>query len=241
MVFQHLRQVAVLDVLFGRDGQHNNDPNKGYVGAEPVSIDGVTGGLQQLTLLESKVSLTGKEWQKHPNVTTPEALGILGIDFLQNSHFKHPKGLKWAFGIAAVEEEGNRQLNASPRLSENPSAVGPLNVEEQHVQIATSMVHHQQYRTNQDAMIPIHKMIRELESQRLVSKVHSPITHKKNYFHWSPEQTKTFVQIKQKITHVVALGSVRRGQKVKSVLYSAAGSNGLSCSLWQKVPGETRG
>ncbi|RMC11152.1 hypothetical protein DUI87_12065 [Hirundo rustica rustica] len=31
------------------------------------------------------------------------------------------------------------------------------------------------------------------------------------------------------------------GRKVKNVLYSAAGSHGLSWSLWQKVSGETRG
>ncbi|RMC21956.1 hypothetical protein DUI87_02827 [Hirundo rustica rustica] len=47
--------------------------------------------------------------------------------------------------------------------------------------------------------------------------------------------------IKQEITHAVALGPVRTGPDVKNVLYSAAGNNGLSWSLWQKVPGETRG
>uniref|UniRef100_A0A8U7MAH9 Uncharacterized protein n=1 Tax=Corvus moneduloides TaxID=1196302 RepID=A0A8U7MAH9_CORMO len=36
-----------------------------YVGAEPISISGVTGGSQQLTVLEAEVSLTGNEWQKH--------------------------------------------------------------------------------------------------------------------------------------------------------------------------------
>ncbi|KAJ7402701.1 hypothetical protein BTVI_83976 [Pitangus sulphuratus] len=34
-------------------------------------------------------------------------------------------------------------------------------------------VHHGQDRTNQDSMIPIHKMICQLESQEVVSKVHS--------------------------------------------------------------------
>ncbi|RMC02549.1 hypothetical protein DUI87_20943 [Hirundo rustica rustica] len=47
--------------------------------------------------------------------------------------------------------------------------------------------------------------------------------------------------IKQEIAHAVALGPVRTGPDVKNVLYSAAGNNGLSWSLWQKVPGETRG
>ncbi|RMC15546.1 hypothetical protein DUI87_07741 [Hirundo rustica rustica] len=49
-----------------------------------------------------------------------------------------------------------------------------LRVEEQQVPIATSIVHRRQYRTTQDAVIPIRKMIRELESQGVVSKTHSP-------------------------------------------------------------------
>ncbi|TRZ20229.1 hypothetical protein HGM15179_006905 [Zosterops borbonicus] len=67
------------------------------------------------------------------------------------------------------------------------------------------------------------------------------VTRKKNDFHWGPEQQQAFVQIKQEIAHAVALGPVRTGPDVKNVLYSTAGNNGLSWSLWQKVPGETRG
>ncbi|RMC03181.1 hypothetical protein DUI87_20375 [Hirundo rustica rustica] len=66
------------------------------------------------------------------------------------------------------------------------------------------------------------------------------VTCKKNEFHWGPEQQQAFAQIKQEIAHAVALGPVRMGPEVKNVLYSAAGNNGLSWSLWQKVPGETR-
>ncbi|RMB89335.1 hypothetical protein DUI87_34316 [Hirundo rustica rustica] len=398
-----------------------------YVGTEPISIAGVTGGSQELTLLEAE-------------------------------------GFRWAFGIAAVEAEGIKKLNSLPGLSENPSAVGLLKVEEQRVPVATSTVHRRQYRTNRDAVIPIHKMIRELESQGVVSKTHSPfnspiwpvrksdgewrltvdyralnevtpplsaavpdmlelqyelesraakwyatidianaffsiplaaecrpqfaftwrgvqytwnrlpqgwkhsptichgliqaalekgeapehlqyiddiivwgntamevfekgekiiqillkagfaikqskvkgpareiqflgvkwqdgrrqiptevinkitamspptskketqaflgaigfwrmhipeysqivsplylVTRKKNDFHWGPEQQQAFAQIKQEIAHAVALGPVRTGPEVKNVLYSAARNNGLSWSLWQKVPGETRG
>ncbi|RMC22022.1 hypothetical protein DUI87_02893 [Hirundo rustica rustica] len=47
--------------------------------------------------------------------------------------------------------------------------------------------------------------------------------------------------IKQEIAHAEALGPVMTGPEVKNVLYSAAGNNGLSWSLWQKGPGETRG
>ncbi|RMC09781.1 hypothetical protein DUI87_13568 [Hirundo rustica rustica] len=99
---------------------------------------------------------------------------ILGIDFLRNGYYKDSKGLRWAFGIAAVEAEGIKKLNSLPGLSENPSAVGLLKVEEQRVPVATSTVHRRQYRKNRDAVIPIHKMIRELESQGVVSKTHSP-------------------------------------------------------------------
>ncbi|RMB97664.1 hypothetical protein DUI87_25815 [Hirundo rustica rustica] len=67
------------------------------------------------------------------------------------------------------------------------------------------------------------------------------VTRKKNDFHWGPEQQQAFAQIKQEIAHAVALGPVRTGPDVKNVLYSAARNNGLSWSLWQKVPGETRG
>ncbi|RMC22169.1 hypothetical protein DUI87_03042 [Hirundo rustica rustica] len=61
------------------------------------------------------------------------------------------------------------------------------------------------------------------------------VTRKKNDFHWGPEQQQAFAQIKQEIAHVVALGPVRTGPEVKNVLYSAAGNNGLSWSLWQKA------
>ncbi|RMC19222.1 hypothetical protein DUI87_03827 [Hirundo rustica rustica] len=131
-------------------------------------------GSQDFTLVEADVSLTGKEWEKHPIVTGPEAPCILGIDYLRSGYFKDPKGFRRAFGIAAVVTEGIQQLNALPGLSENPSAVGLLKVQEQRVPIATSIVHRRQYRTTRDAVIPIHKIIQELESQEVVSKTHSP-------------------------------------------------------------------
>ncbi|RMB97036.1 hypothetical protein DUI87_26483 [Hirundo rustica rustica] len=67
------------------------------------------------------------------------------------------------------------------------------------------------------------------------------VTRKKNHFHWGPEEQQAFAQIKQEIAHAVALGPVRTGPEVKNMLYSVAGNNGLSWSLWQKGPGETRG
>ncbi|GAB0209500.1 protein NYNRIN-like [Grus japonensis] len=67
------------------------------------------------------------------------------------------------------------------------------------------------------------------------------VTWKKNDFKWGPEQRQAFEQIKQEIVHAVALGPVQAGPDVKNVLYTAAGENGPTWSLWQKAPGETRG
>ncbi|GAB0210241.1 hypothetical protein GRJ2_003489900 [Grus japonensis] len=145
-----------------------------YEGVEPISISGVTGGSQQLTLLEAEVSLTGKDWEKHPIVTGPEALCILGIDYLRRGYFKDPKGYQWAFGIAALEAEEIELLSSLPGLSEDPSIVGLLRVEEQQVPIATTTVHPRQYRTDRDSLVPIHKLIRQLEGQGVISRTHSP-------------------------------------------------------------------
>ncbi|KFP95064.1 hypothetical protein N329_01970, partial [Haliaeetus albicilla] len=66
------------------------------------------------------------------------------------------------------------------------------------------------------------------------------VTRKKNDFKWDPEQQQAFEQIKQEIIHAVALGPVRAGKDLKNVLYTAAGENGPTWSLWQKAPGETQ-
>lgn len=68
-------------------------PSK-LVGAKSVSIAGVTGESQNLTLMEVHVNLTGNEWKKHSIVTGPEAPCVLHIDFLLSEYFKDPKGLK---------------------------------------------------------------------------------------------------------------------------------------------------
>ncbi|GAB0189164.1 hypothetical protein GRJ2_001381700 [Grus japonensis] len=143
-------------------------------GAEPICISGVTEGSQQLTLLQAEGSLTGNEWEKHPIVTGPEAPCILGIDHLQRGYFKDPKGYRWAFGIAALETEEIEPLSTLRGLSEDPSVVGLLRVEEQQVPIATRTVHRQQYRTNRDSLVPIHKLIHQLEGQRVISRTRSP-------------------------------------------------------------------
>ncbi|GAB0208446.1 hypothetical protein GRJ2_003310300 [Grus japonensis] len=137
-------------------------------------IAAVRRGSQQLTLLEAEVSLTGKDWEKHPIVTGPEAPCILGIDYLRRGYFKDPKGYQWAFGIAALEAEEIEPLSSLPGLSEDPSIVGLLRVEEQQVPTTTTTVHRQQCSTNRDSLIPIHKLIHQLEGQGVISRTHSP-------------------------------------------------------------------
>ena len=52
--------------------------------------------------------------------------------------------------------------------------MGLLRVKEQQVPIATKTVHRRQYRTNRDSLLPILKLIRQLESQGVIIKTHSP-------------------------------------------------------------------
>jgi len=88
-------------------------------------------------------------------------------------YFQDLKRYKWAFGIAALKTEGIKQLSTLSGLSEDPSVVGLLRVEEQQVPIATTTVHQRQYRTNRDSLIPIHQLIHQLESQAVISRTHS--------------------------------------------------------------------
>jgi len=111
-----------------------------FKGSESICISGVTGGSQELIVLEAEVSLTGQEWQKHPIVTGPEAPCILGIDYLRRGYFEDPRGYRWTFDIAALEMEEIKQLSILPGLSEDPSVVGLLRVEEK-VPTATTTVH----------------------------------------------------------------------------------------------------
>ena len=126
--------------LLDTGAQHTLMPSD-FQGSEYICILGVTGGSQELSVLEAEISLTGQEWQKHPIVTVPEAPCILVIDSLWRGYFKDAKGYGWAFGIAVLETEEIKQLSILPGLSEDPSVVGLLRVEEQQVPIATTTVH----------------------------------------------------------------------------------------------------
>ncbi|OPJ79376.1 hypothetical protein AV530_010999 [Patagioenas fasciata monilis] len=139
-----------------------------HKGSVSVSIEGVTGGSKELTLLETEVSLTGNKWERHPILTGPDAPCILGIDYLRRGYFKDPKGYPWAFGTEAAETEDIKQLSTVPDLSDDPSVVGLVKVKEQQVPITTMTVHRRQYRTNRDSLIRIHKLIRQLGGLNLL-------------------------------------------------------------------------
>ncbi|GAB0209156.1 hypothetical protein GRJ2_003381300 [Grus japonensis] len=158
---------------------------------EAPTVDEVAGRLQQYeeSLSSSLISAVEKLSQEvrqlkedisySPPVQTRisavrKAPCILGIDYLRRGYFKDPKGYWWAFGIAALEAEEIEPLSSLPGLSEDPSVVGLLRVEEQQVPIATTTVHRRQYRTNRDSLVPIHKLIRQLEGQGVISRTHSP-------------------------------------------------------------------
>ncbi|GAB0207867.1 hypothetical protein GRJ2_003252400 [Grus japonensis] len=155
---------------------------------EAPTVDEVAGRLRQYeeTLSSSLVSAVEKLSQDvrqlkedtfySPPVQTHisavrKASCILGIDYLRKGHFKDPKGYRWAFGRAALEAEEIEPLSSLPSL---PSVVELLRVEEQQVPIATTTVYQQSYRTNRDSLVPIHKLIHQLEGQGVISRTHSP-------------------------------------------------------------------
>ncbi|GAB0208394.1 hypothetical protein GRJ2_003305100 [Grus japonensis] len=66
------------------------------------------------------------------------------------------------------------QLSTLPSVLEDLSVVVFLRVEEQQVPITATKVQRQQYCTSRDSLIPIHKLIRQLEGQGVISRTHSP-------------------------------------------------------------------
>lgn len=71
-----------------------------------------------------------------------------------------------------MEMEEIMQMFTLPGHSEDPGIVELLKVEEQQVLIATTIVYWQQYHTNHNSLIPIRKLICQLESQGVISRTH---------------------------------------------------------------------
>lgn len=83
-----------------------------------------------------------------------QRLCVLARDYLKRGCVKVPKRHCWVF-FAALEMEKIKQLPTLPGISENPSLVGLLRVEEQLVSITTTMVHQHQYHTETSSFLPI--------------------------------------------------------------------------------------
>ncbi|TRZ08746.1 hypothetical protein HGM15179_018360 [Zosterops borbonicus] len=147
-------------------------------------------------------------------------------------------------GIAAVE---TRLQKLEDKIEENPKKLKE-EIKEDLLQISAE--HSRDFGTkhrclpNRERRYASQEGSQDLTLVEAKNQIVSPVylvTCKKHTFQWGPEQEKIFAQIKQEISHVVALGPVRTGPDVKNVLYSAARRHGPSWSLWQKVPGQTRG
>lgn len=65
-----------------------------YRELKPICISEVTGGCQELSLLEGEVSLTRNEWHKHLIFTGPGVPRILGTDSLKRGYFKDTEGYR---------------------------------------------------------------------------------------------------------------------------------------------------
>ncbi|GAB0210193.1 hypothetical protein GRJ2_003485100 [Grus japonensis] len=79
--------------------------------------------------------------------------------------------------IRQLKEDISYSPPAQTRIAavrKDPSVVGLLRVEEQQVPTTTTTVHRQQYHTNRDSLVPIHKLRHQLEGQGVISRTHSP-------------------------------------------------------------------
>ncbi|RMC05505.1 hypothetical protein DUI87_18698 [Hirundo rustica rustica] len=88
---------------------------------------------------------------------------------------KQPEQVKMEgknLGYCRTGHELNNLLTGQDAEAPGPFCYGTA--EEQQVLITPTTVHHQQYCTKRDSVIHIHETIFELESQGMVSKIHSP-------------------------------------------------------------------
>ncbi|KAF4804387.1 hypothetical protein TURU_008424 [Turdus rufiventris] len=200
---QQLREVAALEVLFERDGQHDKDPDKVRCAGQMWNLAKL--GPSQYTTIIAMINA------KHNQET------VGSVAYRLRNYESMVNGPMHAH-VSAVVKELKEEFKEEIREATNKiTAMSPLTSKKETQAFLGAKgfwrMHIPEYSQN---VSPLYL-----------------VTHKKNNFHWGPEQ------IKQKITHVVDLGPVRTGPEVKNMLYSTAGSHGLSWTLWQKVPGET--
>lgn len=63
--------------------------------------------LQSLSILEAKVNVTGKKYQKYPIGAALQAVWISGIGHLMGGYFMGPRRYQWVFDVATY---GHRKL-----------------------------------------------------------------------------------------------------------------------------------
>ncbi|KAK4831207.1 hypothetical protein QYF61_016044 [Mycteria americana] len=176
---QHLRELALLEVIYGDldDVRSPTDPDEvqctrpmwqKLVRNAPSSC---ANSLAILTWKDGdaveKLSREFQRFKEDMSYSPPIRTSVSAI--------RSQRSLLKSEDIeAALETEEIKRLSTLPGLLEDPSVVGLLRVEEQQVPIATTTVHQRQYRTNQVSLIPIHELIRRLESQGVISKIPSP-------------------------------------------------------------------
>lgn len=94
-------------------------------------------------------------------------------------HCDRPRGSvrpQCRLSLERVLQGPKRILMGLPGLSQDPSVVGLQRVEGQQEPTATPTVHHQQYHTIQDSLIPICQLIHQLENHGVISKTHAPFS-----------------------------------------------------------------
>jgi len=64
-----------------------------HQGTKSIYIHEVTGSSQELTMLEAVISLTGKDWQKHPIVTGPGLHVYLVLITSEGDILRIPEGI----------------------------------------------------------------------------------------------------------------------------------------------------
>ncbi|KAK4830621.1 hypothetical protein QYF61_012446 [Mycteria americana] len=130
---QYLRESAILELIYGDldNKQLSKDPDEAWC-TRPLWRQLV----QSVPALYAN-SFTILTWKDEEGPTVDEA----------------------ATQLREYEESISSSLSTLPSLSEDPSVVGLLRVEEQQMSIATITVYQQQHHTNQDSLIPIHKLI----------------------------------------------------------------------------------
>ncbi|GAB0208045.1 hypothetical protein GRJ2_003270200 [Grus japonensis] len=164
---QYLRELAVREMVY-------YDPDNAQLPADPDEVQ-CTRPMWRKFVRSAPSSYTNSlaviDWKSEEAPTVDEVAGRLRQyeDSLSSSLVSAVE--KLSQDIRQLRED----ISYSPPAQTRIAAVRRLlRVEEQQVPIATTTVHRQQYRTNRDSLVPIHKLIRQLEPHGVISRTRSP-------------------------------------------------------------------